>query len=49
MIQGTTIVATVLKPDEITNKDVKAAAWAIALRLADFAKTVERNLRRTDD
>ena len=43
MIQGMTNVATVLKSDEITNKDVKAAAVAAgdsAQALADFAKTV---------
>ena len=43
MIQGMTNVATVLKSDEITNKDVKDAAVAAgdsAQALADFAKTV---------
>ena len=43
MIQGMTNVATVLKSDEITNKDVKAAAVEAgdsAQALADFAKTV---------
>ena len=43
MIQGMTNVATVLKSDDITNKDVKAAAVAAgdsAQALADFAKTV---------
>ena len=40
MIQGMTQVATVLKSDDITNKDVKAAAVAAgdsAQALADFA------------
>lgn len=44
MIQGMTNVATVLKSDEITNTEVKAAAVAAgdsAQALADFAKTVE--------
>ena len=43
MIQGMTNVATVLKSDEITNTEVKAAAVAAgdsAQALADFAKTV---------
>ena len=43
MIQGMTNVAAVLKSDEITNTDVKAAAVDAgdsAQALADFAKTV---------
>lgn len=43
MIQGMTNVATVLKSDDITNTEVKAAAVAAgdsAQALADFAKTV---------
>ena len=42
MIQGMTKVAAVLKSDDITNADVKAAAVAAgdsAQALADFAKT----------
>lgn len=43
MVQGMSSVATVLKSDEITNSEVKAAAVAAgdsAQALADFAKTV---------
>ena len=43
MVQGMTNVATVLKSDDITNTEVKAAAVAAgdsAQALADFAKTV---------
>ena len=46
MIQGMTNVATVLKSDDITNTEVKAAAVAAgdsAQALADFAKTVGDN------
>ena len=42
MVQGMSSVATVLKSDEITNSEVKAAAVAAgdsAQALADFAKT----------